>query len=116
MIDMNIWLWLAQWTWVYYEIILVHTLPMLIILSKLKIDIKARYLFFLGLSIVLIGFLFDIIFINIPYPDITDELFDRNLLLEKTRNIIYFVGFVTIAFALIRVVKKTTAATIAVQQ
>lgn len=106
MVDMNVWLWMAQWTWVYYEIILIHTLLILIIFSKFKIHIKPKHLFFIGLAVLFIGFLYDCIFLGIPYPDMTDEIFDKNLILEKTRNVIYYFGIVTIAFGIITLVKQ----------
>ncbi|WP_026209589.1 hypothetical protein [Cytophaga aurantiaca] len=106
MIDIHIWLWWTQWSWLYYYITIIHTIPILIAFSKLKIDIKPKQLLFIGLAIIFIGFLFDVIFINIPYPDMTDEIFDRNIIVEKTRNMIYYVGFVSIAFGMITLVKK----------
>lgn len=110
MVDMYVWLWLTHANPIYYYITLVHTFPILVIISKLKIDIKPKQLFFIGLAILLAGFLFDMVFINIPYPDMTDDIFDRNLLLEKTRNLIYYVGFVTIVFAVITFTKRIKSA------
>ena len=109
MIDMHVWLWWFKWGWVYYEIILVHTLPILVILSKLKIDIKPKHLFFTGFQIICLGFLFDIIFINIPYPDMTDELYERTITLEKIRNLIYYTGTVTLLSGIITLIKRRQA-------
>jgi membrane-associated HD superfamily phosphohydrolase len=114
MVDMYVWLWLTHANPIYYYITLVHTFPILVIISKLKIDIKPKQLFFIGLAILLAGFLFDMVFINIPYPDMTDDIFDRNLLLEKTRNLIYYVGFVTIVFAVITFTKRIKSAKTAI--
>jgi hypothetical protein len=106
LVDIQVWLWMAHWSWLYYYITLIHTLPIFAILSKLKMNIKSKYLFFLGSTILLLGFLFDAAFIHILSTDMTDDLYEQTIRLEKTRNIIYYFGFITIVFGIITLVKK----------
>jgi hypothetical protein len=106
MIDMNVWLWWTQWSWLYYYITLIHTLPIFVILTKLNFDIKPKHLFFISFTIVLLGFLFDTAFIQILSVDMTDELYKKTIRLEKVRNLIYYFGFITTTFALITLVKR----------
>ncbi len=109
LVDINIWIWWTQYSWLYYYITIVHSIPILILSSRCVVGIKMKRILLTGLTFLLLGFLFNIIFNNIAYPDMTDELYQRTLRVEKIRNMIYYFGIIFISIAVIFQIKRIKA-------
>jgi len=104
-LDLSVWLWWARSS-LYIYIIIIHSLPIPILLHQLLSgrQIKIKTYFITGLIICFLGFAYDIVFINIPYQDVTAELFEKSIIQEKIRNSLYYIGLIILSVGFIKTI------------
>lgn len=62
---------------------------------------KSKSLILIGVSILIIGFLFNVIFINIPPQDPSPEIIQQRIESYKAEELIYYSGFAVLTLGLI---------------
>jgi hypothetical protein len=70
--------------------------------TKKKNLFISKPILFIGLGILIIGFIYDIIFINIPPQDAPDYLIKERNELYKKLSIIYNTAYIALAISLIK--------------
>ena len=119
--DIASWLYLTDFNPIYYYILTVFSLAILIILYDFSTNMNINFKFLLigGLLFIASGFVYDIVVINIPYQDPTDEIIDKQISNQKTLYWIYYIGLLLKITGLTRLITrkiKTTRPNIGYRQ
>lgn len=94
--DINTWLWLTNGNPIYLVILIIHTLPFLMIFHNFNIDLNLDFKFTLtaGIFFLLFAFIYDIVIINITYPDPAPEVYDKFISNLKILSWLYYIGII----------------------
>jgi len=111
-LDIHVWLWWTSTGSLYLLLTIVHSLPIPYLLNQTfsNLEIKTKTFFVAGFVICVLGFLYDIVFINIPIQDITPELFEKNMRQEKIKNWFYYIGILIAVTGFVKRISEKKAA------
>lgn len=106
--DIFVWLWMTDYNPIYWYFLTVHSFPILIILYNFIDEKKVsfKFVFIIGLIFLFTGYIYEIIFINIPYQDFTPDLFDKQICNKKILYSLYYIGVNIIVLGFIRMLTR----------